>query len=279
MRPTLFRIPLPLIGSLPVRGYGLMVAIGFLVAIYVAARRAKNRGLPSQAIFDLGLYVLVSALFGARIFHFLQHRSDYSSFWDVFKIWEGGLAYYGGFILAFAVAILYLRSRKLPIARVADIIAPSLILGLGIGRIGCFLAGCCFGKPTSLPWGITFPERSLAWIEIGAQKVHPTQLYSFAGLMAIFIILIAVQRYMKFPGQLFLICVLVYSVHRFLIDFMRYYIPDERIGSLATSQVMSIVAGAAALVVMIVFIVRHSSHTGPAETREQGDQKNNESGY
>lgn len=255
-----------------------MVAIGFLVAIYVAARRAKKWGIPPQAIFDLGLYVLVSALFGARIFHFLQHRSDYSSFWDVLKIWEGGLAYYGGFILAFVVAVLYLRSRKLSIARVADVIAPSLMLGLGIGRIGCFLAGCCFGKPTSLPWGITFPERSLAWIEIGAQKVHPTQLYSFISLMAIFTILIVLQRYMKFPGQLFLTCVLIYAVHRFLIDFVRYYTPDERIGSLATSQVMSIVAGAAALVAMIVFIARHSSHAGPAETRKQGEKEDNESG-
>jgi phosphatidylglycerol:prolipoprotein diacylglycerol transferase len=278
MRPTLFRIPLPLIGSLPVHGYGLMVAFGFLVAIYVAARRARKRGVPSQAIFDLGLYVLVSALVGARILHFLQHRSSYSSFVDVFKIYEGGLAYYGGFILAFVVAVLYLRSRKLSIARVADVIAPSLMLGLGIGRIGCFLAGCCFGKPTSLPWGITFPERSLAWIEIGAQKVHPTQLYSFISLMAIFTILIVLQKYMKFPGQLFLTCVLIYSVHRFLIDFVRYYTPDERIGSLAASQVMSIVAGAAALVVMIVFIARHSSHAGPAETRKQGEKKDNESG-
>ena len=278
MRPTLFRIPLPLIGSLPVHGYGLMVAIGFLVAIYIAARRAKKRGVPSQAIFDLGLYVLVSALVGARILHFLQHRSSYSSFVDVLKIYEGGLAYYGGFILAFVVAVLYLRSRKLSIARVAVIISPSIVLGLGIGRHGCFLAGWCFGKPTSLPWGITFPERSLAWIEIGAQKIHPTQLYSSISLMAIFTILIVLQKYMKFPSQLFLTCVLMYSVHRFLIDFVRYYTPDERIGSLATSQVMSIVAGAAALVVMIVFIVRYSSHTGPAETRKQNEKKDNESG-
>lgn len=267
-----------MIGSLPVHGYGLMVAIGFLVAIYVAARRARKRGIPSQAIFDLGLYVLVAGLFGARIFHYLQHRSDYSSFWEVLKIYEGGLAYYGGFILAFAVAVLYLRSKKLAIARIADIIAPSLALGLGMGRVGCFLAGCCFGKPTSLPWGMTFPERSLAWIEIGVQKVHPTQLYSFISLMVIFTILIVLQKYMKFPGQLFLICVILYSIHRFLIDFVRYYTPDERIGSLATSQVMSIVAGAAALVAMIVFTVRHTSHTGPAETIEKNEKEDNESG-
>ena len=225
MRPTLFAIPLPVIGSLPIRGYGLMVALGFLVAIYVAAQRARKEGIPPQTIFDLGLYILISALVGARIYHLIQKPSLYSSYLDLLKVWEGGLTYYGGFILAFIVTILYLRWKKLSIGKVSDILATSAMLGVGIGRIGCFLAGCCFGKPTSLPWGVSFPENSLAWYEIGAQKIHPTQIYSSINLFTIFIILIFLRRYIRFPGQLFLSCVFLYSVHRFFIDFLRYYTP------------------------------------------------------
>lgn len=245
-----------------------MVAVAFLVAIYVAARRAEKEGILSQRIFDLGLYILISALLGARIFHALQHPGSYSSFLDVLKVWEGGLTYYGGFILAFVVSVLYLRWKKLSIAKVVDILGPSLILGMSIGRIGCFLAGCCFGKPTSLPWGVTFPEGSFAWMELGEVPIHPTQLYSTVSLFSIFIILLILRRYMKFSGQLFLFSVLMYSIHRFLIDFLRYYTPDERIGSLTTSQVMSIVAGATALVFMIVLTVRQSSRASPAGARQ-----------
>jgi phosphatidylglycerol:prolipoprotein diacylglycerol transferase len=239
-----------------------MMAIAFLVATYVAARRAEKEGIPSRTIFDLGLYILVSALLGARVFHILQHPGSYNSFLDLLKVWQGGLAYYGGFILAFIVSVVYLRWNRLSIAKVSDILGPSLILGLSIGRIGCFLAGCCFGKPTSLPWGVTFPEDSLTWIEIGSQRVHPTQLYSVVSLFSIFIVLTILRKHMKFSGQLFLFSVLMYSIHRFLIDFLRYYTPDERIGSLATSQVMSMVAGAIALAFMIVLTMRQASRAG-----------------
>lgn len=253
MRPTLFTI-----GSIPIHGYGLMLAIGFLVAIFVASHRAKKRDIPSQNVFDLGLYILVSALLGARIFHFFQHLDEYSSFWSVFKVWEGGLVYYGGFLLALAVCIIYLYQKKLPIGKFLDVIGPPMILGLGIGRIGCFLAGCCFGKETSLPWGVP-----VKWTLMEASNInlhlHPTQLYSFISLFIIFIILINLEKYMRFSGQLFLLTVISYSLFRFLIDFLRYYSVDERIGFLATSQVISIIAGITSLGLMIVILMRKAS--------------------
>jgi len=143
MRPTLFTI-----GPFPVRSYGLLLAMGFMIATYVGARRAEKRGIPSQMIFDLGLCILIGAVLGARIFHVLQHPDLYSSFWDIFKVWEGGLAFYGGFILALGAAFGYVRWKKLSMSKIVDIMAPSLMLGTGIGRLGCFFAGCCFGKPT-----------------------------------------------------------------------------------------------------------------------------------
>jgi phosphatidylglycerol:prolipoprotein diacylglycerol transferase len=249
MRPTLFKI-----GPISIHSYGLMVAIAFLVAIFVAANRAKKEGIPAQNIFDLGLYILVSAFLGARIFHFFQHLEDYSSFWEVFRVWEGGLSYYGGFISAFIVSIIYLQINKLSIERYLDILGPSMILGLSIGRVGCFLAGCCFGKETSLPWGI--PSR---WtlLDSGDVYVHPTQIYSSVSLFTIFVVLIILRKYMRFSGQLFLLTVIMYSGFRFLIDFIRFYTPEERMGILATSQVLSIILGTFALIIMIVFILRH----------------------
>ena len=260
MRPTLFTI-----GALPVRGFGLMVAIAFLVAIYTAARSAKRQNIPAQMIFDLGLYILISAMFGARIFYALQHPDSYSSLLDILKIWEGGLTYYGGFILAFVVAVVYLRAKKLSIAKVVDILAPSAILGIGIGRIGCFLAGCCFGKPTSLPWGVTFPKGSLPWMVLGLEKIHPTQLYSSFSLFIIFTILMTLRKHMKFAGEMFLTTVLFYSIFRFLVDFVRYYTPQEHVGVLTTSQFISMILGLLALISIIVLHSRNASKNKSAE--------------
>ena len=258
MRPTLLKI-----GPFPIHSYGVMMAIAFIVATYIAARRATKKSIPSQVIFDLGLLILVSAVVGAHLFHILQHPRSYGSLLDIVGVWRGGmsgLAFYGGFILALVVVILYLRWKKLPVADVADILAPSMMLGVGIGRVGCFLAGCCFGKPTSLPWGVTFPEHSLATLELGQmEKVHPTQLYSSISLLSMFAILLILRRYIKIRGLLFLLSILMYSIHRFFIDFLRYYTPDERIGSLATSQVISIIAAVAAVAAMLFFITRRTS--------------------
>jgi len=247
MRPTLFTI-----GSLPIRSYEVMVAIGFLIALYFAVRRARKKNIPFRFMLDLGLCVLISGFIGARIYYILQHIRSYDSLADIFsRIWEGGLTYYGGLVLASLVGFIYLRSRRLPIVGMMDIAAPSLALGEGISRIGCFLAGCCFGKPTDLPWGVTFPKNSLTGILTDSQKVHPTQIYSSIILFSIFIILIVLQRHTKFSGQLFLIYLVMYSIYRFFIDFLRYYTPEEHLGILAYSQVTSLVLGSVALIVMI----------------------------
>jgi len=254
MRPILFRI-----GSFPVYSYGFMLAIAFLIATYIAARQAEKEGIPSQIIFSLGLLLMISAVVGARVFHILQHTRSYGSLTDITGMWASGLsglAFYGGFILALVVGILYMRWNGLSVSGVTDVLAPSLMLGAGIGRIGCFLAGCCFGKPTSLPWGVTFPENSLTTLELGRmEKVHPTQLYSSASLLVIFSILLLLRKHIKLKGILFLLAILMYSVHRFLIDLLRYYTPDERMGGLATSQVISIVATVTSIAIM-VFITR-----------------------
>ena len=251
MKPTLFKI-----GFLSIQGYGLMVAIAFLVALQIAVRMAKREGLPPKLIYNLSIYILISAFLGARFFYILQHYDSYGSFISVFELWQGGLMYYGGFVTAFVITIMYLIWMKQPIGKVLDILGPPMLLGKSISRVGCFLAGCCFGKPTTLPWGVIFPEYSPAWMELGYQKVHPTQLYSVLSLFIIFMVLLILRRYMRFSGQLFLFSVIFYSMYRFLIDFLRYYKPNERIGVLATSQVVSLIFGSIALIFMIVIITR-----------------------
>ena len=146
MRQILFRIPLP--GSehaLTIYGYGAMLCIGFLLAILLAARRAKRLGQSPDVIYNVALFCFFGGLIGARLFYVIQYGEHFRSPLDFLKIWEGGLTFCGGFLLAIVAAIGYLRFAKQPILYWLDIIAPSVALGEAFGRLGCFLNGCCYG--------------------------------------------------------------------------------------------------------------------------------------
>ncbi len=246
MKPILFTI-----GSLSIGSYGVMVAIGFLVGFYVSYIRAKSKDISPKIIIELALLVLVSGIGGARIFHAVQHIES-----NGFVILEGGLAFYGGFIFACLIGFAYLRSMALPIPEMMDIITPSLAIGEAIGRIGCFLAGCCYGRPTDSPLGVTYPQESLTCLLLKGQRSYPTQIFSSISLFLIFFILIIISKRMVFSGQLFLIYAIIHSVYRFLIDFFRAYTTVEYIGILATSQVISLLIGLTALFIMIIILLR-----------------------
>jgi phosphatidylglycerol:prolipoprotein diacylglycerol transferase len=155
MHPELFRIPFT---TLTVKSYGLMMVVGFLVAVYVIRRLSRNITPDPQMITNASLYALVAGVVGARLF-FVIHYFDLfkGDLLSMFAIWKGGLELLGGVICAIGVLILYMRYHKLPVRRYLDILAIGLMLAISFGRIGCFLNGCCFGKPTELPWGIRFP--------------------------------------------------------------------------------------------------------------------------
>lgn len=255
MYPNLFKI-----GSFTISSYGFMSAFGFLLAVFVAILRVKKTNIPVKNIIDLSLYILISGLVGARLFHKFQHINSYDSISDFLNIFNGGLAYYGGFIFAFVVGVIYLLLKKLPIGKTADTVAPSLAIGEGIGRIGCFLAGCCFGKPTNLSYGVTYPKNSFTYGVIGSQTVHPTQIYSAIALFCIFGILLLIQKCMKFNGHLFLTFLIFHSLYRFTIDFFRYYTPEEHIIMLTISQFISIIIALGAFISMLVILKKdHSS--------------------
>jgi phosphatidylglycerol---prolipoprotein diacylglyceryl transferase len=161
MHPELFRIPFT---ELTVKSYGLMLVVGFLSAVYVIRRLSRDITPDPNMITNLSLYTLVAGVVGARIFYVLHYYENFrGDFAGVFKIWQGGLELLGGVLAAIIVIILYLRYHKLPARRYLDILAIGLMLALAFGRIGCFLNGCCFGKPSDVPWAVRFPYNSLAY--------------------------------------------------------------------------------------------------------------------
>jgi phosphatidylglycerol:prolipoprotein diacylglycerol transferase len=216
MHPVLIRL-----GPLTIHTYGFLVALGFLAGIGVAVWRAKKEGISTDRIIDLSFYILLAAIIGSRLLFIIINAGHYiANPLDIFKIWEGGLVFYGGVLLALPTALWYVKKAGLGLWNTADIFAPSIAIGHAFGRLGCFAAGCCYGTISeALPWGVIFtnPE-CLAPLNVA---LHPVQLYEAAGEFMNFLILIGLMRYKKFDGQLFMTYLLLYGILRFIVEFFR----------------------------------------------------------
>ncbi len=211
MHPILFRL-----GTLTVYSWGFMVALGFAAGILVAFQRARKEGLSPEDIMDLSMWAIISALIGARSFYVIGFYSEFiSNPLSVFYVWEGGMVFYGGLIFSMAAIGIMVRRKKLPLLKVLDIAAPTAAIGYSIGRIGCFLRGCCYGVKCDLPWGVHFPDV--------AGLVHPTQIYSSIAGLLIFIVLVIIRERKKYDGQVFFWGLMFYCVYRFIIEFFREY--------------------------------------------------------
>lgn len=256
MYPELFRI-----GSFPVTTYGIFLALGMLLALFVASRLGGRDGLPKDRIYDLGLWTLVGGLVGSKILMYFVEPDVQLLSLDFLR--SGGV-FYGGLIGGFLAFALCCRLYKLPFWKVADAFVPGLALGQAFGRQGCFSAGCCWGKPTDLPWGVHFTELGHEYTGVpivgpdgGDLHLHPTQLYESFIMFAVFGILFYLHRRKKFDGQVLIAYGIIYAVVRFSIEFIR---DDPRgdlfglttITGLSTSQMVSIVVFAAAVILMIV---------------------------
>jgi phosphatidylglycerol:prolipoprotein diacylglycerol transferase len=161
MHPELFEIPFI---HWPVRSFGVMMVIGFLLGFYLLGKLGRKISSDPQLITNLALYCLIAGVVGARLFYVVHHYDKLDRpLASLFAVWEGGLEFYGGVIFAIPVIVFYSRHHKLPIRQCLDIMAIALMLGLAFGRIGCFWNGCCFGKPSELPWAIRFPYDSFAY--------------------------------------------------------------------------------------------------------------------
>ena len=213
-------------GALPIRWYGVMMALAFLAGLWTATLRAKREKIPGETIADVTLWLMAGGIIGARFVYVTTYwREQFASqpISEIFKIYHGGLVYYGGFIGATVAAIIYVRWKKMAFWKIADVLAPSIALGSMFGRIGCLLNGCCYGRPTDLPWAITFTNskaNDLSGTPLGI-PLHPTEIYDALLNLVLYIFLAWLFRRKKFDGQVFATYLLCYAVTRSVVECFR----------------------------------------------------------
>jgi phosphatidylglycerol:prolipoprotein diacylglycerol transferase len=257
------------LGPLTVYTYGVLLAAAYLLGLKLAMTRAAARGLDGAKVLDLGIYIIISALIGAKL---LLLVTDFRTFAtnpaELLTLVRSGGVFYGGLILAVSVALWYIRRAGLPLWTTCDVFAPGIALGHVIGRFGCLFAGCCYGKPTSRPWGITFTD-PFAAANVGTPlgvPLHPTQLYEAGAELVILVLLLATERRGRpFPGRTFWLYLLLYAVSRFVIEFYRGD-PRGSVGIFSTSQFISLILGPLA-VAMLVYLAR--THPPAPKARKQ----------
>jgi len=246
VRPNLLTLHFGARG-LDVHAYGFLIALGAIAGVLLALRQGRRMGFDTAAVLDLTFWALVAGIVGSRALYVLVHVSDYSRLCAgvglprpalrvlgdcaaPLYIWQGGLVFYGGAIAAAAVVLLFARRRSWALGDVADLLAPSLALGHALGRVGCFLAGCCYGKVSSL--GVRFPPASVAFHDLARSglltpgapftpTLAPTQLYEAAGETLLFTLLLLLRRRRRFPGSLALVYAMGYALLRATVEVLR----------------------------------------------------------
>lgn len=265
MRSILFHI-----GPVPIRAYGLMLWIGLVVALLRTLRAARRTSIKPEHVTDVALYSVLAGIVSAHLGSILL---DLPYYWrnpsEILGLCSGvfsssggirGLSFHAGLIGAIAVALIYCRRKRISFLAMSDLCSPGLTLGYGITRIGCFLNGCCYGVPTNLPWAVRFHADGSS----GAltPPSHPTQLYAFAASILIYFALVAVDKRRRFVGQVFLSYLCLYSVYRFLIEFLRRGVTaDVAFAGLTQAQVVSILVLAVSGLALFLMSRRSTSHS------------------
>jgi phosphatidylglycerol:prolipoprotein diacylglycerol transferase len=245
MHPILFTI-----GPLTIHTYGLFVALGFVAGLLVTMKIGKDQGTPPQQVLDMGFIIILGAGIGSRAAFVLMNFSFYRQHpVDIFKIWEGGLVFSGGLIAVLLFMGVYLWKRGISYWAMGDLWAPGIALGQGIGRIGCFMAGCCYGKSTEMPWGVVFTNAdSLAPLNV---SIHPTQLYSALSGLAIFLILLFLRSKKTFEGRILIWFLILHSTARLYIERFRGdprgLVPGTEMGSTQLIALLILMASVCAL--------------------------------
>lgn len=264
MHPRLFEF-----GPITVYTYGVLLAAAYLAGLQLATTRARARGLDPSRVLDLGIVIIVAAIVGAKLlllvvdFDFYRHQPA-----EIFSLARSGGVFYGGLIAALLVSFWYIRRYKMPLWATCDVFAPGIALGHAIGRFGCLFAGCCYGRPTTMPWGIVFSDPfagSYVGTPLGVY-LHPTQLYEAgAELLILAVLLLSERRGRPFVGRTFWFYTILYAVSRFVIEFFR---GDERgsLAGLSTSQFISVVL----VPLSVVMLIRLARRPGVVEVPGSG---------
>jgi phosphatidylglycerol:prolipoprotein diacylglycerol transferase len=235
MYPVLFKI-----GHFELHSWGAAFAVAFLTGVLVAARRSSRFHIDRSAIFDFSIVVMISALIGSRFWYVVFHISAFKGNWlDVINPFQeghfgiAGMSMMGGIVFAILASFVFAYKKKISLAVLGDCVAPSFLLGAGIQRLGgCFLNGCCFGRPTESWMGIIFPPEGVAGSYFPEVPLWPTQLFASALGFIGFIFIVWVERWRKFPGYIFYLVLIYYSISRFIVDQFRYYESEQTLGTL-----------------------------------------------
>lgn len=261
MHPILFEV-----GGFPVYTYGVLLAAAYLLGLQFALVRARTRGLDPNRVMDLGIWIIISALAGAKLLLLVVDWDTFGSHpRELLTLMRSAGVFYGGLIAAVAVALWYLWRHRMPIWTVTDVFAPGIALGHVVGRLGCVFAGCCFGRPADVPWAITF-HNEYALRNVGTPlnvPLHPTQLYEAAAELLILGVLLATERKGRpYPGRTFWLYMLLYGMSRFIIEFYR---GDSRgmVGDFSTSQFVSLILVPLSIV-MLIWLGRRAGGPAPA---------------
>jgi phosphatidylglycerol---prolipoprotein diacylglyceryl transferase len=247
MYPILFKI-----GPINLYTYGFFLALGFLVAIVVAGREARRLGLSEGHFFDICFYILLAAIIGSRLLFVIVDPGPFlQNPLKIFAIWEGGLVFHGGLIASLATSFFLMRRYEMPWRPTFDALAVGMPLGVTFGRIGCFMAGCCFGRPTDLPWGVRFtnPE-SLCPIQ---DVLHPSQLYEALLSLLVFGVVFWLRKRKRFDGQILATYLFLAGLVRFTVEFFRastsldprgpdiiFHMPATQVGALGIAIISGV---------------------------------------
>jgi phosphatidylglycerol---prolipoprotein diacylglyceryl transferase len=213
-------------GSFWLPTYGFLVALGVFLGLIVASKLASGQGVDSEKAWNLGIIAILSAIIGAKVLLILIDWHYYMAHpREIFSMatWQAGGVFYGGLIAAVAASVWYIRRNRLPVLRTSDAFAPGIALGHVFGRFGCFSAGCCFGKPTNLPWGVKFTNplaNTISGTPLNV-RIHPTELYEALVELINFFILYWMIKHKKFEGQVIGAYLALYGVARFFLEFLR----------------------------------------------------------
>ena len=261
MYPELFSL-----GPLTVYSYGVLLAASYLLGLQLARARARRWQVDPNRVLDLGIYIIIAALVGAKLLllvvDFDQFRRSPA---DMLSLARSGGVFYGGLLLAVAVAFWYIYRHRMPFWTTCDVFAPGIALGHVTGRLGCFAAGCCYGRPTHVPWAVTFTN-PLAALNVGTPlgiPLHPTQLYEAGAELLILGVLLWTERKGRpFAGRTFWLYMLLYAISRYVIEIYRGD-PRGTVGVFSTSQFISIILAPLAIA-MLVWLSRGTPEAPPA---------------
>jgi phosphatidylglycerol---prolipoprotein diacylglyceryl transferase len=264
--PELFKV-----GPFTVYTYGVLLAASYLLGLRLAMWRAKKWGLDPNRVLDLGIYIIIAALVGAKLLLLVVDFDQFKDPRELLNLARLGGVFYGGLLLAVAVAFWYISRHRMPFWTTCDVFAPGIALGHVTGRLGCLAAGCCYGKPTDVPWAIVFTN-PLAAANVGTPlgiPLHPTQLYEAgAALVIVTLLLVTERRGRLFAGRTFWSYMFLYAVSRYIIEMYRGDPRGTVFGMFSTSQFISIVLGPLSLF-MLLWLSRRVPQTPEQATKRR----------